>query len=94
MIEYLVKWKDYPSSNNTWEPEKNIFAKSLIQTYENKQIEKSSNIGNKEDLPLYEQKRLENIEDRHNKFSEFLTTQFRKRFIPRSSLKNYYFYKC
>ena len=62
-MEYLVKWKDYPSSNNTWEPEKNIIDKRLIETYENKQIEKSSNIGNKEDLPLYEQQRLENIAD-------------------------------
>ena len=23
-LQYLVKWKDYDSSNNTWEPEKNL----------------------------------------------------------------------
>ncbi|KAI9247043.1 hypothetical protein BY458DRAFT_527543 [Sporodiniella umbellata] len=31
--EYLVKWKDYGEEHNTWEREKNIFAKDLIAIY-------------------------------------------------------------
>ena len=33
-VEYLVKWKDWSSKYNSWEPEKNIFDKKLIQNFE------------------------------------------------------------
>lgn len=32
--QYLVKWKGYPDSENTWEDEDNIFCKDLIEKYE------------------------------------------------------------
>ena len=34
---YLIKWKDYPTAENTWEPEKNLNnAKALLQRYKNR----------------------------------------------------------
>ena len=32
--EYLVKWVGYPSADNTWEPEENIFDQRLIDAFE------------------------------------------------------------
>ncbi|XP_065670064.1 uncharacterized protein LOC136088898 [Hydra vulgaris] len=31
--QYLVKWQDFPSTQNTWEPEENIFDKQVVQKY-------------------------------------------------------------
>lgn len=39
---YLVKWKGYPSSENTWEPKKNLsHASELIATFDAKNKEDS-----------------------------------------------------
>jgi len=36
-IEYLIKWKDYPTANNLWEPEEYIMeCDDLLRDYENK----------------------------------------------------------
>jgi hypothetical protein len=35
-VEYLVKWKGFPSHESTWEPEQNLrFATDLVQQFEN-----------------------------------------------------------
>lgn len=36
-VEYLLKWKGYPDSENCWEPEENIISKRLIQLFEKEQ---------------------------------------------------------
>lgn len=38
-VEYLLKWKGYPDSENCWEPEENIISKRLIQLFEKEQQE-------------------------------------------------------
>lgn len=37
--EYLVKWQDWSSKYNTWEPEENILDPRLIETFEDSQNE-------------------------------------------------------
>lgn len=37
--EYLVKWQDWSSKYNTWEPEENILDPRLIETFEDSQQE-------------------------------------------------------
>jgi len=32
-LQYLIKWKGYPSSNNTWEAVKDIHAENLVKGY-------------------------------------------------------------
>jgi hypothetical protein len=34
---YLIKWKGYPTSDNSWEPAENVQAKDLIKEYKEEQ---------------------------------------------------------
>jgi Chromo (CHRromatin Organisation MOdifier) domain len=40
-LQYLIKWKGYPESNNTWEPTSHLHALQLIKEYQ-RHIGKSS----------------------------------------------------
>src|SRR5712672_1696558 len=35
-VQYLIKWKGYPHSDNTWEPSENVHADDLIRAYHKK----------------------------------------------------------
>ncbi|KAL9549335.1 hypothetical protein MBANPS3_005255 [Mucor bainieri] len=37
LVEYLIKWKDYAPEYNTWEKERNVYSKDLINSYWAKQ---------------------------------------------------------
>jgi len=32
-LQYLIKWKGYPESDNTWEPQKHIHTPALLKEY-------------------------------------------------------------
>src|SRR5882757_2425104 len=35
-LQYLIKWKGYPHSDNTWEPVENLHAEALVKAYHRK----------------------------------------------------------
>ena len=35
---FLVKWKGYPTSDNSWEPQENIHADKLIEEFQNREL--------------------------------------------------------
>ena len=46
-LQYLIKWKGYPHSDNTWEPADQVHAPELTQAYQRKQAgERDINLTN------------------------------------------------
>lgn len=41
---YLIKWEGYPSSQNTWESEENVFSEALIMDFENRENSKAAHL--------------------------------------------------
>ncbi len=41
-LQYLIKWKGYPESDNTWEPASHVHAPELIKHYQSAKIHQSS----------------------------------------------------
>merc|ERR1712061_263816 len=37
--EYYVKWRNFPVSDNTWEPEENLDCANIIQNYEDAKLD-------------------------------------------------------
>ena len=46
-MHYLVKWKGYPTSDNSWEPRENIHVDELIEEFQErrKQTKQNKNRG-------------------------------------------------
>lgn len=38
----MIKWKNYPASQNTWEPAQDVFAHDLIQKFEEEYARKKA----------------------------------------------------
>ncbi|VDP02423.1 unnamed protein product [Soboliphyme baturini] len=45
-VEYLLKWENFPSSENTWEPADNLMCHDLIREFELNEAKKSKAIRN------------------------------------------------
>ncbi len=43
-LQYLIKWKGYPESDNTWEPADQVHAPDLIKHYQSAAIHQSSKV--------------------------------------------------
>lgn len=50
-IQYLIKWKGYGPEDNSWEPESNIHAKELMQSFKRSHAVKLAQLGIRK-LPL------------------------------------------
>lgn len=50
-VEFLLKWKGYPDSENCWEPEENIISKRLIQLFEEEEKKKKGSTDDKPEQP-------------------------------------------
>ncbi|PRP88087.1 chromodomain-helicase-DNA-binding protein 5 [Planoprotostelium fungivorum] len=46
-MEYLIKWKGYPESDNTWEAQEHIFASELLEEFERNQKKSRASRSNK-----------------------------------------------
>lgn len=61
---YLVKWLNYPESQNTWEPEENILGQFLLDDFKTRKLEKSDAKNTTETIDIDDDEKDEiNLED-------------------------------
>ncbi|XP_067144144.1 uncharacterized protein [Centruroides vittatus] len=66
-LEYLLKWKGYPNSENCWEPEENILSRDLIEEFErSNQMENEDSVTEKA-IQLPEKRQWEEDSDQEAK---------------------------
>ena len=44
---YLVKWKGYPTSDNSWKPKENVHADELIKEFQSRMLKTNKDKGRK-----------------------------------------------
>jgi chromobox protein 1 len=70
-VQYLLKWKDYDTDQNTWEPRENLGCKKLITSFEKDFTEKLLNKSEKNKKQKAKQM-VEVLEEKRNKFKSVL----------------------
>lgn len=67
-LEYLLKWKGYPNSENCWEPEENILSRDLIEEFErSNQMENEDLMSDDKTLKMPEKRRWDDNSDQESK---------------------------
>jgi len=61
--EYLLKWKSYPDSENTWEPSENLDCPDLIADYEDKKKKRDAEKKRKSNGMEESQKKRKKVTD-------------------------------